>query len=182
MHFNQFVRHLASPQMQMILAYCKHTHARASLGSRSLALLSRNCTALLYTNTHTQARMKFACSRRFLPGQMLIEEFIVVSLLLCLWLALLPALATTSATATATARLFFLFFKLYLYLSRLIMTAAAAAQRWRWRRRQRRSLTFALRRSATAAASALVHFCFCFKIFRLAFKFAWTDQSEISKK
>lgn len=53
MHFNQFVRHLASPQMQMILAYCKHTHARASLGLRSLALLSRNCTALLYTNTHT---------------------------------------------------------------------------------------------------------------------------------
>lgn len=53
MHFNQFVRHLASPQMQMILAYCKHTHARASLGSHSLALLSRNCTALLYTNTHT---------------------------------------------------------------------------------------------------------------------------------
>lgn len=114
MHFNQFVRHLASPQMQMILAYCKHTHARASLGSRSLAFaLSQLHSSLIH--------------KRFLPGQMLIEEFIVVSLLLCLWLALLPALATTSTTATAraTARLFFLFFKLYLYLSRLIMTAAA---------------------------------------------------------
>lgn len=54
MHFNQFVRHLASPQMQMILAYCKHTHARASLGSRSLALaLSQLHSSLIHKHTHT---------------------------------------------------------------------------------------------------------------------------------
>lgn len=53
MHFNQFVRHLASPQMQMILAYCKHTHARASLGSRSLAFaLSQLHSSLIHKHTH----------------------------------------------------------------------------------------------------------------------------------
>lgn len=53
MHFNQFVRHLASPQMQMILAYCTHTHAHASLGSRSLAFaLSHLHSSLTHTHTH----------------------------------------------------------------------------------------------------------------------------------